>query len=53
MHCNVRRRAMLRTVCGAGSMKRYGGRPSVCPIRLLQERAVGLLLWARRVGDIN
>jgi len=24
--------------------------PSVCPIRQLQQRAAGLLLWARRVG---
>jgi len=25
----------------------------VCAIRPLQEREVGLLLWARRVGDID
>ena len=34
-------------------MKRYGVRPSVCSIRPLQQRAVGLLLWARRTGDID
>ena len=34
-------------VCGAGSMNRYGVRPSVCPIFPLQQRAAGLLLWAR------
>jgi len=28
-------------------------RPSVCLIRPLQQRAAGLLLWARRVGDID
>jgi len=28
-------------------------RPSVCPIRPLQKRAAGLLLWARRAGDID
>jgi len=28
------------------------GTVSVCPIRPLQQRGVGLLLWARRVGDI-
>jgi len=27
--------------------------PSVCPIFPLQQRAAGLLLWARRVGDID
>ena len=27
--------------------------PSVCPIHPLQQRAAGLLLWARRVGDID
>ena len=26
--------------------------PSVCPIRPLQQRAAGLLLWARWVGEI-
>jgi len=31
-------------------MKRYGVRPSVCPVRPVQER---LLLRARRVGDID
>ena len=34
-------------------MKRYGVRPSVCPIRQLQQRAAGLLLCVRRVGDID
>jgi len=38
-------------VGGTGSM--HGVRPSVCHIRLLQQRAAGLLLWARRVGDID
>jgi len=28
-------------------------RMSVCPIRPLQQRAAGLLLWARRAGDID
>ena len=28
-------------------------RLSVCPIRPLQQRAAGLLLWARRAGDID
>jgi len=28
-------------------------RPSVCPIRSLQQLAAGLLLWARQVGDID
>jgi len=40
-------------MCGAGSIQRYGVRLSVCPIRPLQQRAAGLLLWARRVGDID
>ena len=35
-------------VCGAGSTKRYCVRPSVRPIRPLQQRAAGLLLWSRR-----
>jgi len=34
-------------------MKRYGVRPSICSIRRLQQRAAGLLLWARREGDID
>ena len=34
-----------RFVCEVGSMKRYGVRPSVCPIRPLQQRAAGLLLY--------
>jgi len=38
-----------RIVCGAGSIKRSGVRPSVCPIsRTLQRRAAGLLLSAVR-----
>jgi len=41
------------SACGAGSMKRYGVCPAVCPIRPLQQRAAGLLLWARRIGDID
>jgi len=28
-------------------------RASVCPIRRLQQRAAALLLWARRVEDID
>jgi len=28
-------------------------RLSFCPIRPLQQRAAGLLLWARRAGDID
>jgi len=28
-------------------------RLSVCPIRPLQQRAAGLLLWARQAGDID
>jgi len=28
-------------------------RLSVCPARPLQQRAAGLLLWARRLGDID
>jgi len=27
--------------------------PSVRPIYLMQQRAAGLLLWARRIGDID
>ena len=34
-------------------MKRYGVRPSVRPIRLLQQRVAGELMWAWRVGDID
>jgi len=38
-------------------MKQYDVRPSVrpfvCPIRPLQQCAVGLLLWARHVGNID
>ena len=42
-------------VCGAAERSLCNGtvsvRLSVCPIRLLQQRAAGLLLWARPVGD--
>jgi len=35
-------------------MKRLGVRPSVCPsVCLSQQRAAGLLLWARRAGDVD
>jgi len=34
-------------------MQRYGVCTSVCPIRPLQQRAAGLLLWAPRAGDID
>ena len=34
-------------------MKRRGVCPSVSSIRPLLQRAAGLLLWARRVGDID
>jgi len=34
-------------------MKRYGVSLYVCPVRPLQQRAAGLLLWARWVGDID
>jgi len=34
-------------------MKRRGVCPSVCSIRPLLQSAAGLLLWARRVGDID
>ena len=34
-------------------MKRYGVCPSACLIRPLQQRAAGLLLWARWAGDID
>ena len=47
-----------RIICGAGSMKWYGVRPSVCPsvpawASSRKPVAAGLLLWARRAGDIN
>jgi len=43
-HCpySIRRRVYKTVRC-----------PSVCPIRPLQQRATGLLLWARRVEDID
>jgi len=28
-------------------------RPSVCPIRPLQQRAAGLLLWVRQLADVD
>ena len=34
-----------RLVCKAGSIKRYGVCPSVCPVRQLQQPAAGLPLW--------
>jgi len=34
-------------------MKRHSVRLSVCPVRPLQQRAVGLLLWARQIGYID
>jgi len=34
-------------------MRQYGVPTFVCPIRKLQQRTAGLLLWARRVGDID
>jgi len=43
-------------LCGAGvyeTVRCPPVCPSVCPIRTLQQRAAGLLLWARRVGDID
>jgi len=44
----------IRVVGGAGSMKRLGFRPSVrLPVCLSQQRAAGLLLCARRAGDID
>ena len=50
VHCFACVAFTARVICGAGSMKRYGVRPSVCPVRPVQER---LLLGARRVGDID
>jgi len=35
------------------SVQRHGVCPSVCFIRPLQQRAAGLLLWARQGGDID
>jgi len=34
-------------------MQLSGVRPSVCPICQLHAAAVGLLLWARKPGDID
>ena len=46
-----------RIVCGEGFMQlpdvRQSVRLSVCPFRPLHPAAVGLLLWARRPGDID
>ena len=53
MFCFV---SIIGTACivrGAGSMKRYGVSLSVCPVRPPQQRAAGLLLWARWVGDLD
>ena len=50
--CNIIDAA--RIVCGAESMKRYGVRPSLCPIdRQQQRRPAGLLLSAVQAGDID
>ena len=49
VHAVVHTIGTARIVCAAGSLQRYGVRPSVCRIRPLQQRAAGLLLWARRV----
>jgi len=40
---------------GTMSVRRNGlsVRPSVCPVRPPQQRAARLLLWARRIGDID
>ena len=42
-------------LCGAGSVKRYDVRLSVCPFMSHSSKpaATGLLLWARRAGDID
>jgi len=40
-------------VCEAGSMNRYGVRPSVCPICPLQQRAVGFAAVGPVAGDID
>jgi len=37
----------------ASSDSVLSARLSVCPVRPLQQRAAGLLLWARWVGDIE
>ena len=42
-----------RIVFAAKSMQRSSVHPSVYPGRQLQQRAVGLLLWARRVRDVD
>jgi len=34
-------------------MQLSGVRPSVCPVRPPYAAAAGLLLWARRLGDID
>jgi len=34
-------------------MKRYGVRPSVCPIFPPHQQAAGLLLWVWQVGNID
>jgi len=50
--------ANARMVCEAWSMKRYVVHPSVRPFlshspAAARAREAGLLLWARRVGDID
>ena len=42
-----------RIVCKEESMNRYDVRPSVCPIRPLQQRAAALLRRPRWVRDID
>ena len=45
-----------RVVCAAGSMKRFGVRPSVCRATLAHDSkpvAAGLLLWARLAENID
>ena len=44
---------IVHIACRARSVKWYGVRLSVCLFHLLQQRAVGLLLWTQWVGDIN
>jgi len=42
-----------RGLCNGTVSVRLSVCPSLWPIRPLQQRAAGLLLWARRVGDID
>jgi len=51
-HCIVVGTA--RIVCGAGSMKQYGVRPSVPAwAHSSKSSAAGLLLWAQQAEDID